>query len=201
MCFKDVLKGEDGLYDSEHCPAERSHRANSIDSLTLGELWEGKAGFFCRLQDIKTTETWTKYFHEFMQIHRRENMYTCSDGEEGMKTETNPRNPHSQRKKQNWDTKGKRPVSINATFFKGSLELSISIIAFHIYMWITWRGINRAYSALAWPSERKRRQTKQHSGRETIKSTEKHQDREGRVVFHAGLLSRPTLKLLHLFTV
>ena len=55
-------------------------------------------------------------------------MYTCWDGEESMKTETNPRNPHIQTKKTQNNTetpKGTRPVSINATFFKGSLELSI----------------------------------------------------------------------------
>lgn len=77
--------------------------------------------------------------------------------------------PNKQRNKTQNKTetpKGTRPVSINAAFFKGSLELSISIIVFHIYMWITWRGINRAYSALAWPSEREKRQTKQHRAAE-----------------------------------
>lgn len=49
--------------------------------------------------------------------------------------------------------------------------------------------------------EKRDRQNNTESSRETIKTTEKQQDGEGRVVFHAGLVSRPTLKLLHLFTV
>lgn len=51
--------------------------------------------------------------------------------------------------------------------------------------------------------ERKKREMDKttQSSRERIKNTEKRQDREGDVCFHTGLPSRPTLKLLHLFTV
>lgn len=108
--------------------------------------------------------------------------------------------PNKQRNKTQNKTetpKGTRPVSINATFFKGSLELKLVSLCF-----IFTCGLHdEALTGLTAPQPGRAREKRDRRNNTERQRNNKKYRETPRQRGSCGLLSRPTLKLLHLFTV